>query len=160
MPPPWNNKLSAGGMVHWLLNEARDKLRGLQTFMHGWLPDPKPSGKEVQPGLASLAPGISLGRVLPALGKPDTTIYDEELGFLDLDNDPDVAECIMEDAVAGEPEASKKEEPLPYVYLATSEALAEFVRLYSHVCLSEGCGHRMGLDRMASITVAGDAVCL
>jgi hypothetical protein len=80
--PPRNNKLSAGGMVGWLLNEVKDTLKGLQNYMQAWLPDPRPSRKDVQPGVASLAPGISPGRVLPALGKPDTIkFYMRSLNF-------------------------------------------------------------------------------
>jgi hypothetical protein len=67
MPPP-NNKLTASGMVAWRLNEAEDKQKGLGVYMQGMWPAPKPSGKETQPGLAALAPGISPSRILPALG--------------------------------------------------------------------------------------------
>lgn len=69
-----SNKLTAGGMVAWLLDEAADKLRGLQSFMSGIVSPPRPSGKSVQPGIGSLAPGISPGRVLPAFGRPNTII--------------------------------------------------------------------------------------
>lgn len=38
--------------------------------------------------------------------------------------------------------------------IATSEALAEYVKLYSLVCLLEGCGHRMELDRLTNISLS------
>jgi hypothetical protein len=72
---------------------------------------------------------------------------------MDLEDDPDILECIPEQDNEGA-DGKKKEDTPPYVFLATSQALEEFVKSYHHVCLSECCGHRMQLDRLASISLS------
>jgi hypothetical protein len=151
MPAP-DNKLTAGGMVHWLLRQASDKIKGLQAAVGCIFTPAKPSGKDIQPGIEALAPGISPSRILPALERAATTVFDEELGFTELDNDPDILAALPE--VTNDTRATDKQvDSPPYAYLVTSEALAEFVKLYNHVCMSKDCGHRMKLDRLASISL-------
>lgn len=96
--------------------------------------------------MPSLAPSISPSRAQAALGRKETEIYNGELGFLDLDNDPDVLECVGEQSSGAEAGPSKENETPPYLYLLTRKSAEEFVTLFPPVCLAEDCRHRLQLE--------------
>lgn len=62
------------------------------------------------PSFTALLSDISPSRVLPALRKEKGTVLDEELGFMDLDDEPEVLETISEE-VPSIGSAKKKEDP-------------------------------------------------
>jgi hypothetical protein len=72
---------------------------------------------------------------------------------MELDNDSNILAALPE--VTDDTGATVKQvDSPPYAYLVTSEALAEFVKLYNPVCMSKDCGHQMELDRLASISLS------
>lgn len=94
----------------------------------------------------SLLSSISPSRIRPALRKSDDAVYDEELGFMDLDNDPDILETISEEIPCQAQRSVKKEDPK--VFLTESSKLLEFVKLFPPVCAVRDCGHRMAAERL------------
>jgi hypothetical protein len=106
---------------------------------------PSLGGESVGPGIMSMLPDVSPSRVLPSLRK-SAGVWDKELGFMELDNDPDIVDCL-EEVVQ---EASEKEQKQPEVYLGETSKLLEFVKLFPHVCQARGCGQRMVAERVGS----------
>jgi hypothetical protein len=70
------------------------------------------SGEGIEaPSFMPLLSGISPFRIRPALRKSDDAVCDEELGFMDLDNDPDILETISEKIPCQAGRSVKKEDP-------------------------------------------------
>jgi hypothetical protein len=149
--------ISAPATVGWLLDNCEQKLQAMMTASgSGGQPREQDVGGQ-GPGRHAHDHGLDMGllsdigpsRVLPALRKRDA-FYDEELGFLDLD-DPEMNPEFQE--VEGEVGGKTKEaeQKAPKVFLGELDKLAEFVALFPPVCHARDCGCRMELERVVSL---------
>jgi hypothetical protein len=106
---------------------------------------PAKEGELLYPGIANILPGVSPSRVLPSLRRTADD-WDEELGFMSLDNDPDILESVEEEVLQ---ELAEKEDEMK-VYIGETSKLLEFVKLFPPVCPVRECGHRMQAERVGS----------
>jgi hypothetical protein len=149
--------VSGSEAVTWLIEQSEQGLGAVQKenakqAASARTPLPRRSrrisGEGVPaPSFLDLLSGISPSRVLSALRKKEGTVYDEELGFMDLDDDPDILEAIPEEipTVAAR---SPKNKADPKVFLAETSKLLEFVKLFPPVCHARDCGQRMTAERV------------
>lgn len=96
-------QISGSSTIQWLLSSCREGIASLLKSVCS----PVKAAKQVPPkqlpeecnvpGFTELLVGVSPSRILPALRKREGTIFDEELGFLDFENDPDILECLAEE---------------------------------------------------------------
>jgi hypothetical protein len=98
--------------------------------------------------LADVLPHVSPSRVLPALRRREED-WDEDLGFLDLENDPSMQDTVNEESAmpAAKGEQSKK----PSVFIGELDKLLEFVKLFPPICPARDCGCRMAGHWVTSV---------
>jgi hypothetical protein len=148
--------VSGSDTVGWLIDQSKQGLGSMersnakQPVEEASTPAPRRSRRICGEGLPSptftaLLSGISPSHVLPALRKNEGTKYDEELGFMDLNNEPDNLQTISEE-IPSVRSVKKKEEPK--VFLAETAKLLKFVKLFPHVCDARDCGERMKAERV------------
>jgi hypothetical protein len=96
-------QISGTSTFEWLLSGCKERIASLLKSFSSPVKEAKQVpqkelGEECKvPGFLDLLMGVSPSRILPALRKREGTIFDEELGFLDFEDDPDVLECLAEE---------------------------------------------------------------
>lgn len=68
---------------------------------------------------------------------------------MELDEDPDILDCLGEEASAAAEKPSTSRSAS--VFLGEHAKLEEFFRLFPPVCPVRGCGHRMEVKRIADL---------
>jgi hypothetical protein len=149
--------VSGSEAVGWLIDQSEQGLGAVQkenAKQAAAAKTPLPrrsrriSGEGVPaPSFLDLLADISSSRVMPALRKKEGTVYDEELGFMDLDDDTDVVEAISEE-IPTVSARTVKNKPVPKVFLAETSKLLEFVKLFPPVFHARDCGQRMTAERV------------
>jgi hypothetical protein len=138
--------------VGWLLDHCAKDIADLKKKIHeanagggqGRVA-PAKEGELLHPGIASILPDVSPSRVLPSLRKTADD-WDEELGFMEFDNDPDILESVQEEVVE---EVAEKDDQMK-VFIGETAKLLEFVKLFPPGCPVRDCGHRMQAERIGS----------
>jgi hypothetical protein len=130
-------------VVDWLVGQSEQVVSEMMKALAGGASTSEraePGKSPGKPGLADVLPHVSPSRVLPALRRREED-WDEDLGFLNLDNDPSTQDVVNEDGLA--PAAESEEPNKPSVYIGELDKLLEFVKLFSPICPVKDCGCRM-----------------